>query len=147
MLVFTVLLLIPSLPAIQTNVVREDIKADTSVEKSPQTSCSLAINTTNLTIIIKGGIGVTVLFTNTGEFNAINVTTEIEITNGPFHLFNIGSSATYYVPFPPGTSYREWLLDIGLGTITVDVTASADNAPQVTKTAKGIILLFFVILK
>lgn len=122
-------------------------QTDTSVEKSPQTPCSLPTNTTNLTIIIKGGIGVTVIFTNTGEFNAINVTTEIDITNGPFHFYNIGSGGTNYGPLSPGKSYRERVLDIGLGTVAVNVTASADNAAQVTKTATGIILLFFVILK
>lgn len=122
-------------------------QTDTSVEKSPQAPCSLPTNTTNLTISIKGGIGVTVILTNTGEFNAINVTTEINITNGPFHFFNVGAGGAYFVPLSPGKSYRERVFDIGLGTITVDVTAHAENAAQVTKTAKGIILLFFVIIK
>jgi hypothetical protein len=118
-------------------------QTDTSIEKSPQTPCSLPTNTTNLTIIIKGVI---VIFTNTGEFNAINVTTEIDIINGPFHFFGIGSGGSYFEPLSPGKSYRERVLDIGLGTVAVNVTAYADNAAQVTKTAKGIILLFFVII-
>lgn len=122
-------------------------QADTSIDKSPQTPCSLATNTTNLTITIKGGIGVTAIFKNTGEFNAINVTTEIDIINGPFHFFGIGSGGLYLVPLSPGKSYRERVLDIGLGTVAVNVTAYADNAAQVTKTTKGIILLFFVIIK
>jgi hypothetical protein len=121
--------------------------ADITVEKSSQTPCTLPTNTTNLTIVIKGGIGVTAIFTNTGEFNAINVTTEIDIINGPFHFFGIGSGGSYFEPLSPGKSYRERVLDIGLGTVAVNVTAHADNVAQVTKTAKGIILLFFVILK
>jgi hypothetical protein len=121
-------------------------QVDTSFEKSPQTPCSLPTNTTNLTIIIKGGIGVIVIFTNTGKFNAINVSTEINITNGPFHFYSVGAGGLYLVPLSPGKSYRERVSDIGLGTITVDVTAQADNAAQVTKTAKGFILLFFVII-
>jgi hypothetical protein len=121
-------------------------QADT-FEKSAQTSCSLPTNTTNLTITIKGGIGVTFAVTNTGEFNAINVTTEINIINGPFHFFSIGSGGHYLVPLIPGATYKERVLDIGLGTVTVDATAKAENAAQVTKTAEGIILLFFIILK
>ena len=121
--------------------------ADTTVEKSSQTPCTLPTNTTNLTIIIKGGIGVTGIFTNTGEFNAINVTTEIDITSEPFHFFSYGSGSLYLVPLSPGATYKERALTLGLGMITVDVTAHADNAAQVTKTTKGIILLFFVILK
>jgi hypothetical protein len=122
-------------------------QADTSAEKSPRTPCSLPTNTTNLTITIKGGIGVTAIFTNTGEFNAINVTTEIDIINGPFHFFGIGSGGSYFGQLSPGKSYRERVLDIGLGTVAVNVTAYADNAAQVTKTAKGIIMLFFIIIK
>ncbi len=122
-------------------------QTDTSIEKSPQKPCSLPTNTTNLTINIKGGIGVTVIFTNTGEFNAINVSTEIDITNGPFGFFGVGSGGLYLEPLSPGKSYRERVFDIGLGTIDVNVTACADNVAQVTKTAKGIILLFFVIIK
>ena len=120
---------------------------ETSGDKSPQTSYSLPTNTTNLTITIKGGIGVKVLFTNTGQSDAINVTTEIDITNAPFHFYNVGSGNTYYGSLSPGKLYRERLFDLGIGTITVNVTASADNVAQVTKTAEGSILLFFVILK
>ncbi|KYK25013.1 hypothetical protein AYK25_05630 [Thermoplasmatales archaeon SM1-50] len=120
---------------------------DTLGEKTPQTSCQLPTNTTNLTIIIKGGIGVTVIFTNTGEFDAIDVTTEIDITNAPFHFYSVGSGAIYYGSLSPGKSYRQRLFDIGIGKITVNVTASADNVAQVTKTAEGTILLFFIILK
>jgi hypothetical protein len=121
--------------------------ADISVEKSPQTPYTLPTDTTNLTITIKGGIGVTFIVNNTGEFNAMNVTTEIDTINEPFHFYGVGRSALYLVPLPPGTTLKERIFPLGLGTITIDVTASADNAAQVTKTAKGIILLFFVIIK
>jgi hypothetical protein len=120
---------------------------ETSVEKSPQTPHSLPTNTTNLTITIKGGIGVRVLFTNTGQSDAINVTTEIDITNAPFHFYNAGNGGLFAGPLSPGKSYRQRLFDIGIGTVTVNVTASAENAAEVTKTVQGSILLFFVILK
>jgi hypothetical protein len=116
-------------------------------EKSPQASRSAPANTTNLTITIKGGLGVTVIFTNAGEFDAINVSTEIDIENEPFHFFGIGSGVLYIGALSPGNTHRERLFDIGIGTITIDVTASAENAEQVTKTAEGHILLFFVVLK
>ena len=116
-------------------------------EKSAQTSCSLPTNTTNLTITLKGGIGVAFAVTNTGEFDAINVTTEINIINGPFHFFGVGSGGLFVGPLIPGATIKERVFDIGLGTVTINATAKAENAAQVTKTAEGIILLFFVILK
>jgi hypothetical protein len=122
-------------------------QADSSVEKSPQTPCTLSTNATNLTITVKGGIGVTFIVNNTGEFNAINVTTEIDITGEPFHFFGYGAGYSYLVPLSHGATYKERIFPLGLGIITIDMTASADNAASVTKTTKGIILLCFVIIK
>jgi hypothetical protein len=120
---------------------------DPSGEQSQQASYLLPTNTTNLSIEIRGGIGVTAIFTNTGEFDAINVTTEIDNINEPFHFFSIGKGGLYIGPLSPGAAYKERIFPLGVGIITVNATGYAENAAPVTKTAKGIILLFFVIIK
>jgi len=104
-------------------------------------------NTTNLTLNITGGIGVTTRTKNVGEFDATNVTVQMTITGGILNLINMTRNGPYVAPLPPDETLKRGALPIGLGPITINMTVSADNAAPVTKTAKGIIVLFFVILK
>jgi hypothetical protein len=101
---------------------------------------------TNLSLTITGGIGVTINTKNVGDFDATNVKTHVTITGGIFGRINISKdveSATLTIadvlPFKTQP--------LGLGPITIIATTRADNAAQVTKTAEGFILLFFVIIK
>lgn len=121
--------------------------ADTTVEKLTQTPYRIPVNITDLTITVKGGIGVTVSINNIGEFEATNVTTQIIITGGAFHYINIARIGPYVAPLSPKVTLKGKVFPLGLGSITIDVTVRADNAAPITKTAKGIIVLFFVILK
>jgi hypothetical protein len=121
--------------------------ADTTVEKLIQTPYRISTNITNLTITIKGGIGVTVSINNIGEFNATNVTTQIIITGGAFHYINIARIGPFVAPLSPKVTLKGKIFPLGLGSITIDVTVHADNAAPITKTVEGFIVLFFVILK
>lgn len=101
---------------------------------------------TNLSLTITGGIGVIINTKNVGDFDATNVKTHVTITGGIFGRINISKdveSATLTIadvlPFKTQP--------LGLGPITIIATTRADNAAQVTKTAEGFILLFFVIIK
>ena len=121
--------------------------ANPSVEESPQASSLLPTDTTNLSIEIKGGIGVTAIFTNTGEFDAINVSTEIDCISEPFHFFGMGKGGLYIGPLSPGAAYKERIFPLGVRIISLNATGYAENAAPVTKTAIGFILLFLVIIK
>jgi PKD repeat protein len=102
---------------------------------------------TFLDLNITGGIGILISTQNVGDYNATNVTTHITITGGILNHINITRDGPFVSPLPPGDTLKGKVYPIGLGPITVDVTVSADNAAPVTKTAEGIIVLFFVILK
>jgi len=102
---------------------------------------------TFLDLNITGGIGISITTKNVGDYNATNVTTYIRITGGILNKINISRNGPFVSPLPPGVALKGKVYLIGLGPITVDVTVSADNAASVTKTAEGIIVLFFVILK
>jgi PKD repeat protein len=102
---------------------------------------------TFLDLNITGGIGISITTKNVGDYNATNVTTHIRITGGILNHINITRDGPFVSPLPPGDTLKGKVYPIGLGPITIDVTISADNAALVTKTAEGIIVLFFVILK
>jgi len=103
--------------------------------------------TTSLDLTISGGIGISTAIKNTGEVDATNVTTHIVITGGLLHKINITRDGPYVAPLPPGDTLEGTVLPLGIGLLSVEVTVHADNAVPVTKTAEGIILLVFVILK
>ena len=122
-------------------------QADYMVENSEQTPYTMYQNTTNLSLSIAGGIGLTTKIKNIGEFKATNVTTELIITGGLFNFINTTRGGRYVVPLLPGETLERGAFPLGCGLITIDITVSADNAVTVTKTVEGIILLFFVIIK
>lgn len=102
---------------------------------------------TVLDLTITGGIGISITTKNVGEYNATNVTTHMRITGGLLNKINITRNGPFVSPLPPGVTLKGKVYPIGVGPISVNVTVSADNAAPVTKTAEGIIVLFFVILK
>jgi hypothetical protein len=102
---------------------------------------------TVLELSITGGIGISITTKNVGDYNATNVTTHMTITGGILNRINITRDGPFVSPLLPGETLKGKVYPIGLGPITVDVTVSAENAASVTKTAEGIVVLFFVILK
>ena len=100
---------------------------------------------TMLNLTITGGIGVTVNTKNVGTINAVNVETEITIQGGILGLININATdnTTTLIPADLLVTQKQ---PLGLGPISIVVTTYADNAPAVTKSVNGLILLFFVII-
>jgi hypothetical protein len=104
------------------------------------------VNTTNLTLTITGGIGLIFNTNNVGEINATNVIINVTITGGILGLIK-RSDGLVDATLEPSGVLPFHLLQTGLGAITISATARADNAAPITKTAKGFILLFYVIIK
>lgn len=100
---------------------------------------------TMLNLTITGGFGVTVNTKNVGEINAVNVQTIVKIQGGILGLLNVTveDNSTSLLPADVLITKKQ---PIGLGPVSIIVTTKADNAPEVTKMADGLILLFFVIL-
>ncbi len=128
-------------------------QANYRVEKSKQTPYEMQTNTTNLTITIFGGLGGGFIIQNVGEFNATDVSFHFNITYKRFNKnITMPGVGNHFPPLTPGESTKIWILldfliSFGWGPINIEVTATADNALPVTKTAEGKILLFFVIIK
>jgi len=101
---------------------------------------------TDLEIEITGGIGVQVTIENMGTVDAIDVTSQIILTGGFLGRINISTIHNQSLMIPD-EEFRTQLSPIGLGSITITVTAEAMNAQRVTMTAEGFILFFFVFIK
>ncbi len=116
----------------------------------------LNTTTTNLTVTIIGGPGSgSYIIKNVGECNATNVHWYNNVTYKGLYktiIHNSSGSRNILIPLAPGESINNyWHLlflgfPIGFGPFHIKVTAYADNALPVTATAKGIILVHFVIL-
>jgi hypothetical protein len=101
---------------------------------------------TALGVEITGGIGVSVSTKNIGDINANNVTIHLTITGGILGLINISLDDNTSTLIPSDTVITK-KLPLGLGPITIIVTARAENAVEVSKNVSALILFFFVILK
>ena len=104
------------------------------------------VDATFLNLTVTGGIGVTVNTKNVGVLDAMNVRTDVTITGGILGLINMSGGLLPGTLIPGDVSPFK-LQPLGLGPITITMTARADNAAEVTRTAEGFILLFFVIIK
>lgn len=102
---------------------------------------------TALELTITGGIGVTTLVKNTGEYAAMNLTTHFVMTGGFLGRINITREGPYVIPLPPGETLKGKVFGLGVGPLVVEVTVQADNAPAISKKAEGFIVVFFVILR
>jgi hypothetical protein len=140
-------------------------QADDIVKKLGQTPYEMNTNTTNLTITYTSGFFGGIAIKNVGEYNATNIQFRFNITyKGLFNTTNIPGGGICY-SLTPGESFKMywvgvmifhvslrafifwWRCPQGFGPITIETTASADNALPVTTTTEGIILLHFVIIK
>ncbi|MBN1861511.1 MAG: hypothetical protein JW840_08640 [Candidatus Thermoplasmatota archaeon] len=101
---------------------------------------------TMLNLTIAGGLGVSVNAKNVGGINAVNVVTTVTIQGGIFGLINATVDGNISLLMPAELQTVKGM-PLGLGPLSVVATTRADNAEEVTKTADGFILLFFVIIK
>lgn len=96
-------------------------------------------------INVQGGTGVSAGIKNVGEDAAENVEYTIVVTGGILGLVDVNVSdsiATIAVGAEETISSGIFL---GLGSIDIEITASADNAVEKTATKSGFLLGFFVI--
>jgi hypothetical protein len=100
---------------------------------------------TTLDMEFTGGMGVTINTKNVGVIDAINVKTSVAISGGILGLINISNSLDTAI-LAPGDLAPLKMQPFGLGPITIFVTAYADNAVEVTKTAAGFVLFIFVFM-
>jgi hypothetical protein len=104
------------------------------------------VDATFLNLTVTGGIGVTVNTKNVGVLDAVNVKTHVTMTGGIFGLINISDDFEVAI-LTAGDVLQYMKQPLGLGPISINVTARADNAAEVTKSVNGLILFFFVFVK
>ena len=101
-----------------------------------------SITAPELTIELKGGFGITVIISNTGDAPATNVSWNISFDGRfVFPSFNYQLLGT----IQPGSMRSENILMIGFGKTIMQVIASCDEGVSVNKTVQGKLLLFFVL--
>ena len=134
-------------------------QVDYSIDKPKQTPYEINTNTTNLTIIITGGVGGGFTIKNIGEFDAIQLHFHHNESYKRF-IKNFTVEGSFLITsLQPGGSFKMYWsghqsiwspvfqeCPLGFGPINIEVTARADNTLPVTETAKGIILFHFVII-
>ena len=106
-------------------------------------------DTTTLEISdIRGGIlKVTADIENTGEVTAENFSITLSVKGGLLGLINVTTEDT--VDLLEVLATEEICTDrliLGLGRVTITVTAEAANAERVIKTTDGFVILFFVLV-
>lgn len=121
-------------PPINSNWMFEAI-----VETSGTTGTELEI------IVPSGPIGVTTGVKNVGENPAINVTYALKITGGLLERVNVSEPGTVAELAVGAEEDISSGIFFGFGTIDIVVTASADNADEVTVTKSGFLFFFLVI--
>ncbi len=101
---------------------------------------------TQLNLTIKGGAGVTIAVNNIGTAFANYPTWNVSVTGGFLNRVNVVQQFnTSYIQ--PSNSTSEKLGVFGLGPITIQVNAEAQNAPQISKQAHGFLLFGIVFLQ
>jgi hypothetical protein len=98
---------------------------------------------TEMTIEVQGGIGASVHITNTGVFNATNVSGRIVIKGG---ILNQIKKTHYYSDdiLTVNETITRTYYPFGLGPILIEITASAHGADGVQFEGKTSVFLFFV---
>jgi len=96
-----------------------------------------------LDIEITGGFGVNAIIANSGEADAINVAWEINVEDG-FVFFGGNEQGSSDIPI--GGEINIGTIPIGIGAISITVTADTENGEQVTKTEDGFLFLIFVVI-
>jgi hypothetical protein len=98
--------------------------------------------------IIKSGLGVTTTVKNTGIGDATNVTWSIIVTGGLLGRINITTGDTIAsLAVGMESDPLKTGLFLGLGKITITVTATCDQGASAQKTASGIQLIIFTLIQ
>jgi len=105
------------------------------------------LSDTELEIEITGGFGVHVVIRNVGDYDAIDVEWNVDITGGVLGGINWSDDGYVSILPPDGEMVLDIPLIIGLGRIEIAAAADASNAEAVSETKNGFIILFFVILQ
>ena len=100
---------------------------------------------TELAIEITGGVGFYVTVRNIGEIEAVDVTASATVTGGFLSRVNTSDSTEMPVLFSNASLVLRGL-PLGLGPVTIVVSAQASNAALVTKTVAGWMIVFFILL-
>jgi hypothetical protein len=94
---------------------------------------------TTLDVGVKGGVGITVRVANIGQADALGVNWTVSTKGGLFKLLNLSAKGNRSLLQTQGIETAS-ILPFGFGFIELEVTATASNAPTVTKTASMILL-------
>ena len=94
--------------------------------------------------LVSGGIGVTAKVTNDGEANATNLVCNIAITGGMLHKVNVSKTATQAALLVGGDFSFKSGFFLGLGAISITVSATCDEGASASQTYTAKILLFYV---
>jgi len=100
----------------------------------------------NIGEITGGLLSISIEIKNPEEVTINNVNWNITITGGIFGLINISSEGTIETLGTGSTEVVSVSPVVGLGPIEINVTASAEGVEEITKTAEGFVLFFFVIV-
>lgn len=100
-------------------------------------------DTPELDIEITGGLGISAVITNNGDVDAVNVAWEINVEGG---LVFFGGNAQGSSDIPAGGEINIGTIPIGIGVISITVTADPENGEVAIKTEDGFLLLIFVIM-
>lgn len=104
-----------------------------------------AVQVPKLTIApVTGGIGVSTTIDNSGEASATNVQWTMSVTGGILGKINVQKTGTIPTLAVGGSETIKSGLILGLGSITVAVSATCDEGVAASQSATGKVLLFFV---
>jgi len=115
---------------------------DGSGSESSWTPFQMMIAGPDLSLDIKGGLGITVSINNTGTIDATNISWKITLAGG----FVIPAQKTGNIPsILKGNQEKIQMIPFGLGKKTIAVFVTADNGIVKEITANGLLLFFFII--
>jgi len=100
---------------------------------------------TSLSLEITGGIGVTITVQNIGDIDATDVEVSTLITGGLLRLVNLSLNNENPVQ-QPDEIFTQQALAFGVGSITIQASASAANAGKETKETQAFLIGIFVII-
>jgi len=96
---------------------------------------------------ITGGFGVNAQIQNVGSLEASDVNWSIHVTGGVLRLIDKQTCDTFDVLQIGATENVTLRPILGLGRITINVSADALFAPKTYKTSEGFVLFFYVFIR
>jgi nitroreductase len=127
---------------IGTYTIKARAKDIHDLESSWSSPLVMMITGSELDIEIKGGVGITVTISNTGDVAVTNISWDITFEGG----FVIPAQKTGAIPtITTGAQSKIHLLVFGLGKPTVSVSLMGDGGISAEKTANMFLFLFFVV--